>query len=366
MHSSYSSSSSATAAISAVRRPVRTPAVARYNDSKDAAVLRASGAGLRHFIHLDDFTKEELWHMLKVGRALKAKDGEPEAAGYQPVARRTMAMVFAKPSMRTRVSFETGFYKLGGHAVYLGPSEVGVGKREAVKDVARVLGRYNQIIMARLFDHQDMLEMARQSPVPVINGLTDYNHPCQLMADALTIWETLGRLEGVRVVYVGDGNNMVHSWAKLAGVMGINFVCCCPPGFTPDAATMQRAREAAEAQGCTVEVSHAAPADVVRGADVVYTDVWASMGQKDEFDERFKKFQGYQVTREVMESAGPQAIFMHCLPAERGVECTDEVIESPASVVFQEAENRMWAQNAVILHCLGLDTPHAGFPYPID
>ena len=340
--------------------------MARYNDSKDAAVLRASGAGLRHFIHLDDFTKEELWHMLKVGRALKAKDGEPEAAGYQPVARRTMAMVFAKPSMRTRVSFETGFYKLGGHAVYLGPSEVGVGKREAVKDVARVLGRYNQVIMARLFDHEDMLEMARQSPVPVINGLTDYNHPCQLMADALTIWETLGRLEGVRVVYVGDGNNMVHSWAKLAGVMGINFVCCCPPGFTPDAATMQRAREAAEAQGCTVEVSHAAPADVVRGADVVYTDVWASMGQKDEFDERFKKFQGYQVTREVMESAGPQAIFMHCLPAERGVECTDEVIESPASVVFQEAENRMWAQNAVILHCLGLDTPHAGFPYPLD
>ncbi|KAK9909445.1 hypothetical protein WJX75_002367 [Coccomyxa subellipsoidea] len=301
-----------------------------------------------HFLHIDDFSKEELWAMLqtsiKVKEALKSGDNS-----YKPFAGLSMAMIFTKPSMRTRVSFETGFFKLGGHAIYLGPDTIQIGKREATKDIARVLCRYNDVIMARLFAHEDILELAQYSSSPVVNGLTDYNHPCQIMADALTIIEQKGRIEGTKVVYVGDGNNIVHSWIRLAAKFDFEFVCACPEGYEPDPATVALVNEGGAGK---VMVSHN-PLEAVKGADVVYTDVWASMGQKEEADLRKQKFQGFQVNEEMMAAAGPEALFLHCLPAERGIECTDGVVEGPQSVVFQEAENRMHAQNGILLHCLG-------------
>lgn len=302
---------------------------------------------VRHFLHLDDFNKEELAAMLQRATEVKKRIKEGDRS-FRPFEGMSMAMIFTKPSMRTRVSFETGFHLLGGHAVYLGPNDIGIGKREATKDVARVLSRYNDLIMARLFAHQDLIDLAQYATVPVINGLTDYNHPCQLMADSLTILEHLGRIDGIKMVYIGDGNNMVHSMLRLASVFPMEFVCCCPESYVPDPTTVKRATDAGISK---IEVSHS-PMDAVKGADIIYTDVWASMGQKEEAEQRKKDFAGFQVNMALMDAAGPQCKFMHCLPAERGVECTDEVIESERSIVFDEAENRMHAQNAVMLYCL--------------
>ncbi|XP_078431279.1 ornithine carbamoyltransferase [Wolffia australiana] len=304
---------------------------------------------LKDFVHISDFDKDTIMHILERSIEVKAllKSGD---RGFQPFKGKTMAMIFAKPSMRTRVSFETGFYLLGGHAIYLGPDDIQMGKREETRDVARVLSRYNDIIMARVFAHQDILDLAKHSTVPVVNGLTDYNHPCQIMADALTIIEHIGRLEGTKIVYVGDGNNIVHSWLLLAAVVPLHFVCACPEGFEPDPATVEKARAAGISR---IEISHD-PIAAVKGADAVYSDVWASMGQKEEAAFRKLKFQGFQVNEGLMEAAGAGALFMHCLPAERGVEVTDGVMESPRSIVFPQAENRMHAQNAIMLHLLGL------------
>ena len=243
-----------------------------------------------------------------------------------------------------------GFYKLGGHALYLGPNDIQLGKREPTKDIARVLSRYNDVIMARLFDHQDIMDLASNAACPIINGLTDYNHPCQIMADILTVREHIGRYEDVKVVYVGDGNNIVHSWIRLASRFKMDFVCACPPGFEPDMDTVALAQQAGISN---ISISHD-PMDAVRGADVVYTDVWASMGQKEEAEERKRKFKGFMVDKKMMDAAGPQARFMHCLPAERGIECSEEVVESSASIVFDQAENRMHAQNGILMHALGV------------
>jgi ornithine carbamoyltransferase len=259
-------------------------------------------------------------------------------------------MIFAKPSARTRVSFETGFCWMGGHALYLTPQDIAIGKREAVKDVARVLSRYNDLIMARLFAHAHILELAEYAAVPVINALTDYNHPCQILADIFTIREARGHLEDLKIAYVGDGNNIVHSWLRLAVRLPLHFVCACPERYTPDAATLKLAREAGRSM---IEVLHD-PLAAVRTADVVYTDVWASMGQKEELEERKRHFQKFQVNEALMAAAKPQALFMHCLPAERGLEVTDAVMESPASIVFAQAENRMHVQNAIMLFVAGL------------
>ncbi|CAN1163573.1 Ornithine carbamoyltransferase, chloroplastic [Linum perenne] len=304
---------------------------------------------LKDFIHIDDFDKETIMKMLNRAAEVKAllKSGERT---YLPFKGKSMAMIFAKPSMRTRVSFETGFFLLGGHAIYLGPDDIQMGKREETRDVARVLSRYNDILMARVFAHQDILDLAKYADVPVINGLTDYNHPCQIMADALTMIEHVGQLEGTKVVYVGDGNNIVHSWLLLASVVPFHFVCACPKGFEPDQKTVEKAQKAGISK---IEITND-PKEAVRGADVVYSDVWASMGQKEEAAHRRQVFQGFQVDEELMKLAGPRAYFMHCLPAERGVEVTDAVIEAPNSIVFPQAENRMHAQNAIMLHALGL------------
>ncbi|CAI0436100.1 unnamed protein product [Linum tenue] len=302
------------------------------------------------FLHIDDFDKATIMKMLDRAAEVKAllKSGERV---YLPFKGKTMAMIFAKPSMRTRVSFETGFFLLGGHAIYLGPDDIQMGKREETRDVARVLSRYNDVIMARVFAHQDILDLAKYSSVPVINGLTDYNHPCQIMADALTMIEHVGQTcHKLQVVYVGDGNNIVHSWLLLASVVPFHFVCACPKGFEPDQKTVEKARRAGISK---IEITND-PKEAVRGADVVYSDVWASMGQKEEAAHRRQVFQGFQVDEQLMKLAGPRAYFMHCLPAERGVEVTDAVIEAPNSIVFAQAENRMHAQNAIMLHALGL------------
>jgi ornithine carbamoyltransferase len=297
----------------------------------------------KDFLHIDDWTQDEILSALDLAVEVKHKLKNRE--DYTPFQGHTLAMVFAKPSARTRASFETGFFRLGGHALYLGPSEVDIGGREPARDVARVLSGYNDMIVARLFDHTHIIELARYATIPVINGLTDYNHPCQIMADILTIKEHLGRLEDLKIAYIGDGNNIVHSWMRLAVRLPLHFICACPLNYPPDAGTFDMARQAGIS---TIEISND-PLSAVKDADVVYTDVWASMGKKHELEERKRHFKEFVVSSRLMAAAKPSAVFMHCLPAQRGLEVTDEVMESPASIIFQQAENRMHIQNAIML-----------------
>lgn len=301
----------------------------------------------RDFLHITDFTAEEIHEVMDLAREVKTRFRNRE--DFKPFKDHSLAMIFAKPSARTRVSFETGFFRMGGHALYLGPSDIEIGKREAVKDIARVISRYNDMIMARLFDHSHILEMAEYASVPVVNGLTDKNHPCQVMADVFTVLEHRGDLKDMKVVYVGDGNNVVYSWISLAMRLPMHFVCACPENYEPDQGIVQQARDTGIS---TIEISHD-PKTAVKDADVVYSDVWASMGQKHEAEERMKHFQGFQVNDQLMAAAGPRAYFMHCLPAERGREVTDSVMESEKSIVFDEAENRMHVQNAIMLKIAG-------------
>tara|TARA_B100000214_G_scaffold192642_1_gene139300 strand:- start:511 stop:1425 length:915 start_codon:yes stop_codon:yes gene_type:complete len=298
----------------------------------------------KHFLHLTDYTTHDIWELLHLAKELKIKFHNKE--DYKPFKDRSLAMIFAKPSARTRVSFETGFEWMGGHALFLGPNDIGIGKREAIKDISRLFSRYNDMIMARLFDHEHILELAEYSDIPVINGLTDYNHPCQILADIMTVWEHRGNLENLKITYLGDGNNIVHSWLQLACRLPLHFVCCNPSGFDPDQKTVQMVNDS---KISTFESSHD-PLSSVMGSDVIYTDVWASMGQKEEAKEREKIFADYQVNMKLLESTGKETLFMHCLPAERGREVTDEVMESKNSIVFDEAENRMHAQNAVMVY----------------
>lgn len=297
----------------------------------------------QHFLAIDELTREEIYDIFELTAQLKAKTHlrEPHhlLAGY------SLAMVFAKPSTRTRVSFETGIFQLGGSALYLAPQDIGIGTREAVKDVARVLSRYNDIIMARLFAHSDIEELAEYATVPVINGLTDYNHPCQIMCDAFTILEHRKTLDDLKIVYIGDGNNIAHSWINLAARIPLHLVICSPTNYEPENETLSRAKKAGLSK---VEVV-SDPIAAVKDADVVYTDVWASMGQEAEAAERRKIFMPYQVNRELMAHAKSEALVMHCLPAHRGDEITDEVIEGEQSIVFDEAENRMHVQKAIMV-----------------
>tara|TARA_Y100000590_G_scaffold387350_1_gene460843 strand:+ start:31463 stop:32374 length:912 start_codon:yes stop_codon:yes gene_type:complete len=298
---------------------------------------------LRHFLHIADYSKDELWDILHLAKEIKTKFNNREE--YKPFKDQSLAMIFAKPSARTRVSFETGFTWMGGHALFLGPNDIGIGKREAIKDISRLFSRYNDLIMARLFDHHHILELAEHASIPVINGLTDYNHPCQIMADILTVWEHRGNLDDLKITYMGDGNNIVHSWLQLASIFPMHFVCCGPSGFEPDEKTVKKVKES---KLSTFELSRN-PKSAVDGADVIYTDVWASMGQKEEVEKRKKIFADYQVNETLMESTGKDTMFMHCLPAERGREVTDGVMEASYSIVFDEAENRLHAQNAIMV-----------------
>ena len=306
----------------------------------------------RDFIYTTDFNVDEIHNFFESAVDIKNKliNGED----FKPFQGKSLAMIFAKPSARTRVSFETGFFRLGGHALYLGPNDIGIGKREAVKDIGRVLSRYNDMIMARLFDHHHMIELAKSSSIPVINGLTDYNHPCQIMADILTIYEHRGNLDNCKVVFVGDGNNIVNSWLKLASIFPLDFTCLCPKGFEPDTSTVE---DAQKFNLSTIKITNNIH-EAVRGADIIYTDVWASMGQKEEVESREKIFSELQVNSKMMNMTNKETLFMHCLPAERGREVTDEVIESSNSIVFDQAENRMHAQNAIMLKLFSQQTLH--------
>ena len=298
---------------------------------------------IRHCIKVDDFSKEEILDLFNLASDLKSKYRNKEE--FKPFNNHSLAMIFAKPSARTRVSFETGFSWMGGHAIYLAPQDIGLGKRESAADLAQLFSRYNDMIMARVFNHQDMLDFEKHATVPVINGLTDYNHPCQILADIFTVWEQKkDSFDNLKIVYLGDGNNIVNSWIRLAAVLPFEFVCVCPEGYSPDADTMKFANDVGISN---VSISHSL--DSVHNADVIYTDVWASMGQKEEIDERIKIFSPFQVNSELVKNAKDDYLFMHCLPAERGREVTDNVIDSDNSIVFKQAENRLHIQNAIMV-----------------
>ena len=264
----------------------------------------------------------------------------------------TAALVFQKPSLRTRVSFEVAMLQLGGRAVYLSPAEIQLGQREGVVDVARVLSRYVDVIVARVFVHSDIVDLAAHASVPVINALSDREHPCQILADLLTLYERRGSLQGVRLAYVGDGNNVAPSLALAAPALGIDLRFACPDGYEPDPLIMEQAQ--AVATSGAIELFRD-PRDAVRGADAVYTDAWYSMGQESEAEARAPAFRRYQLNTELLGLAAPDAFAMHCLPAHRNQEITDEVMDGPASVVYDQAENRLHVQKALLLRLLGRD-----------
>jgi ornithine carbamoyltransferase len=300
----------------------------------------------RDLLSISDLTAEELETLLSTAAELKRR-GHPRALDGQ-----TLALLFEKPSLRTRVSFDVAMQQLGGHTVYLSQSEVGLGQREPVADVARVLSRYVHGIVARTYEHQTLVELARHASVPVINALSDEEHPCQALADLLTIRERKGTVRGVRIAFVGDGNNVAASLAEATAMAGAHFVMASPPGYRLPEQVQLDVEAHARAAGGSFHVTES-PDEAVQGADVVYTDVWTSMGQEDSHVRRLQAFARYQVTPRMMSLAKPDAIFMHDLPVHRGEETVDEVIEGPSSVVFDQAENRLHAQRAVLFLLLG-------------
>jgi len=271
---------------------------------------------------------------------------------YEPLKNKNLAMIFEKSSTRTRVSFEVGMAQLGGHALYLNPQDLQLGRGETIADTARVLSRYVDAIVYRAFRHGDVAELARWATVPVINALDDVEHPCQALADVFTIQEHKGDLKGLRLAYVGDGNNVCHSLLLAGAVVGMDVAVACPDKFRPDPAIVRQAKEVAAKAGSRVYVGPD-PVDAVKGADVVYTDVWVSMGMEKEKAERERIFQPYQVNQTLVNKAKEDAIAMHCLPAHRGLEITDEVMDGPRSVVWDQAENRLHAQKALLVKLLG-------------
>jgi ornithine carbamoyltransferase len=300
----------------------------------------------RDCLTLAEFAPGEV--RLILNEALKLKMLRRSRIPFRPLFGKTLAMVFQKPSNRTRVSFEVGMYQLGGHALPLSPQELQIGKRETPSDTGRVLARYIDAIMVRTFDHKELEELAAAADVPVVNGLSDSHHPCQALADLLTVREELGELEGVKITYVGDGNNVAHSLALGCALTGAELTISHPPGHGPDPGVVGLAAKLGNAPTLTEDSQEG-----VAGARVVYTDVWASMGQEAEAEERKKQFMPYQVNEELMSRAAPGAIFLHCLPAHRGEEVTAGVIDGPRSRVFDQAENRLHAQKALLYLLLG-------------
>lgn len=305
---------------------------------------------MRHFLTLADLTPQQLWHLIDLSLALKE---EWKKGGNRPLLKgKTLGMIFQKPSLRTRVSFDMAMIHLGGQALYLSPNEIQLGKRESVPDVARVLSRYVDAIMARVFAHSDVATLAEYSEVPVINGLSDYSHPCQGLADLLTIVEEKGRdLRGMKLAFVGDRNNVATSLLFGASKLGMDFAIAGPPGYELPAGVWALGQQFASQSGSRL-LATADPVEAVTDAQVVYTDVWASMGQEDEAQERARVFAPYQVNRTLLAWACADAIVMHCLPAHRGQEITDEVADGPQSVLWDQAENRMHAQKAILVELL--------------
>jgi ornithine carbamoyltransferase len=301
----------------------------------------------KDFLSIRDFSPSEIEYLLILGREIKAHP----AVFTEALKGKTLAMIFEKPSLRTRVTFDVGIQQLGGFSLYLSPAEINLGKRESVYDIAKNLERMVQGIMIRTFGHHIVEEMSNYTRVPVINGLTDFSHPCQAMADYFTMWETKGKLDGLHVAFVGDGNNVAHSLLFAGAQLGADVFVATPSGYEPDPGAVTWARERAQSTGGTCVITND-PREAVTGADVVYTDVWASMGQETETGKRSEIFRNFQVNGALFSLAKRDAIFMHCLPAHRGDEVTPEVIDSSRSVVFQQAENRLHAQKAIMLELM--------------
>ena len=297
----------------------------------------------RDFLAVTDLTRDDILRLFDLAGRMKAG-----AYRETPLAGKSLAMIFAKSSTRTRVSFEVGTYQLGGHALFLSSRDIQLGRGEPIADTARVLSRYVSGIMIRTFDHAEVEELARQATIPVINGLTDLSHPCQVLADLFTVREALGTWEGKRVAWVGDGNNMANSWIEAAQVLGFELRLACPEGYEPNRRIFDRAKQG----GACIEVTEI-PEEAVEGAHVVNTDVWASMGQEGEAESRRNAFRGYTVDPDLMKLADAKAIFLHCLPAHRGEEVTAAVIEGPQSRVWDEAENRLHVQKALLATLMG-------------
>jgi ornithine carbamoyltransferase len=300
----------------------------------------------KDFLSISDLSETDLKLLLVDAVELKSMGWTTALSG------KTLALLFEKPSLRTRVSFEMAMRQLGGQVIYLSPTEVGLGKRESVPDIARVLSHYVDVIAARVFNHEALETLGNYADIPVINALSDREHPCQALADLLTIYENKGDLKGLTLAFIGDGNNVATSLVFACALAGMNFNIASPEGYALNSAILERALALAENSGAEIETGHD-PRLAVRGADIVYTDTWTSMGQEAENTTRIKAFSGFQVDSALMSLADTDAIFMHCLPAHRGQEVSDEVIESRASVVFDQAENRLHAQKAVLAQLLG-------------
>jgi len=299
----------------------------------------------RHLLSLKDYAREEIEEIFDLAHQVKA---DPQAYGGV-LQGKSLAMIFQKPSTRTRVSFEVGMFQLGGQALYLGADSVQLARGESVADTARVLSRYVHGIMARVYSHQDILDLAKHGTVPVINGLSDLLHPCQALADYFTLRERRGGLEGLKMAYVGDGNNVAHELIFGAVKLGLSISVASPQGYEPNQLIVKSANREAQRLGTPLPEVVSDPYAAVEGADVVYTDVWTSMGQEGEAEARLAAFEGFSVTPELMASANPEAVFMHCLPAHRGEEVMAEVADGPQSVIFDQAENRLHAQKAVMM-----------------
>ncbi len=301
----------------------------------------------RDFVAITDFSREEIFETLALAKELK--ELQRDGTAPQPLSGKSVGLIFHKASLRTRISFEVGISQLGGCSIYITRQEIELGKRESIYDAAKVLSRYLAMLMIRTFSHDDVVQLAKHADVPVINGLTDLLHPCQVIADIFTVQERLGRVEDFKVVYLGDGNNVANSWLNLASLLSFQLVVATSPETLPDKKILENARSAGRSE---IAIEHD-PQKAVRGAHVLYTDVWASMGQKDRFDEQKKRLGRFQLNQALLSQADKSAIVMHCLPAERGHEITDEVMDGPQSAVFDQAENRLHAQKAIMTKLLG-------------
>jgi ornithine carbamoyltransferase len=302
----------------------------------------------RSFLSMLDLTTDEIHAVLETARQLKA--GGPAAHGTR-LAGKALAMIFQKPSLRTRVSFEVGMQQLGGQALYLAPADIKLGARETTEDIALVLSRYVDVIMARVFGHDVVSDLARHATVPVINGLSDLEHPCQILGDLLTILEHRQSLEGRRACFIGDGNNVAHSLMLGAARMGMHMTIVCPPGFEPQASITEQATEIGAASGGQIQVTNELSG--VAGAEILYTDVWASMGQEEEAARRRHAFEGYRIDATTVQAAAPSPLILHCLPAHYDEEIDYATSRLPSSAIFDQAENRMHAQKALLVHLLG-------------
>jgi ornithine carbamoyltransferase len=304
----------------------------------------------KHMLNLQNYSKEDIYTILSLALKLKA---ETKAGIPHPLlAGKTLGMIFAKSSTRTRVSFEVGMYQLGGHGLLLNSSDIQLGRGETIEDTAKVLSRFIDGIMIRTFDHADVVGLAEHGSIPVINGLTDLHHPCQVLADIMTIYEYKKQITGLKLAFVGDGHNMAHSLMEICSIVGMDVSIACPDGYTPNAAIVAACQANGKLSGSNVVVTND-PAAAVSGADVVYTDVWTSMGQEAETKQRMIDFKPFVVDDILFAQAKPDALFLHCLPAHRGEEVTTGVIDGPSSVVFDEAENRLHAQKAVLALLMG-------------